>query len=136
MKIQWSWPVAVVGASAAYLTYAVTRKPPPLQPSSTISGTTLTLISDRPVPVITGTTYYGRGDVGWPVSMLVSASAITSKLQSMGFSNVAAYTSTSDLPADWPSDQRTGNVFASATYTGAPTTIALPSQVAAVWTYS
>lgn len=137
--MKWNWPVAIFGTSVAALTYAVVRKPTAPLPDATpppADGTTFTLISDRPVPVTTGTTYYGSGDVGWPASMLVTVSAITSKLQSMGFSNVAAFTDPATLPTDRPADQRTGNAFASGTYTGAPQNITLPSQVTAVWTYT
>jgi len=101
------------------------------------TAATLQVIAQRPIVAKPGSTYYGRADVGWPLSIAVTASAVTSKLTSMGFTNVAAYTDPSALPASWPADQRSGNVFASGTYSGsAPTAITLPSQVEEVWTYT
>lgn len=130
--------LAVGGAGAAWL---LLRK----GSASAVAGggaapptaATLQVIAQRPVVAKPGVTYYGRADVGWPLSIAVSASAVANKLRSMGFTNVAAYTDASSLPASWPADQRTGNVFASGTYNGtAATAITLPSQVQEVWTYA
>lgn len=129
----------LIGAGIATALYLLTRKSSPsfqgtavLPPPSAV----LKPIVARPVPAQTGVTYYGRGSVGWPISMLVTTSAVVNKLHAMGFTDVAAYTDSSSLPASWPADQRDGNVFASGTYTGAPKDVTLPSQVQAVWTYS
>lgn len=137
----WTKKRVLLAAGGAGLAWLLLRRGSP----STTAGSgsappaqaTLQVITQRPVVAKPGATYYGRADVGWPLSMAVSASAVASKLRAMGFTNVAAYTDASSLPASWPADQRTGNVFASGTYAGTQmTAINLPSQVQEVWTYA
>src|SRR6185369_16246025 len=54
-----------------------------------------------------GTTYHARARVDAP-SFLVSKNAIAERLEDEGFSAVSVAKDLSELPADWPQDQRTG----------------------------
>ncbi len=91
-------------------------------------------VTERPVQLQSGVTYFGRGDVGWPLSMAVTKSAVANKLNSLGFTNIAVYIDPSELPASWPNSEREGNVFAQATYSASsPVTFTPPSQIVSIW---
>lgn len=129
--------VLLIGGAGAYLTYLIMRPDPSDDtpaPSTPTPG--LTYVTGRPAPLIPGTTYYGRAQIGWPTSMLVTSSAVQSKLASEGFTDITVWTSASDLPSTWPAGETTGNLFVQATYpaTATATTMAVPSQVIDIWT--
>jgi hypothetical protein len=138
-KLFWKtpWGIATIGGGAFLFYEVFVKSSPPPALSQNDLPPTVNLITARPVPVTPGTVYYGVASVSWPLSALVSASKIVSKLQSMGFSDITVATSSSQLPVSWPANARTGDYFVTATYAGsAPTTIAVPGQVSAVWTMS
>jgi len=123
--VWWALGAVTAGALVAVVKGAASQPAPP-------SG--LTYITARPAPLVPGTTYYARADVGFPLSLFVTADAVQNKLASMGFSNIIATTDASALPASWPASERAGNLFVEATYSGPATTMAVPSQVLAAWT--
>jgi hypothetical protein len=124
----------VVGGAGAYLAYVILRSDPADIPYVPTPG--LNYVAARPAPLVPGTTYFGRASISWPLSMLVTASTVKSKLTSEGFTNITVWTDASDLPASWPAGERVGDIFVQATYpTGATaTTMAVPSQVTSIWT--
>jgi hypothetical protein len=129
------WGIATIGGGAFVFYELFMKSSPPAPLNQSDLPPTVNLITARPVPVTPGTVYYGVASVSWPLSALVSASKIVSKLTSMGFSNISVMTSSSQLPVSWPANARTGDYFVTATYAGsAPTTISVPGQVSAVWT--
>jgi hypothetical protein len=126
---------AVVGGAGAYLAYLVFKSDPDDNYAPTAG---LMYISARPAPLVPGTTYFGRASVSWPLSIVVTKSAVQSKLASEGFTNIQVWTDASDLPASWPEGERVGDLFVQATYPigAAPTTMVVPSQVTSIWTGS
>ena len=106
---------------------------PPLQLGPSADGPNY--ITDRPVTPVPGTTYFGNvGSLGL-LGALVSVSAVQSALAGKRFTNVQVYTDPSQLPASWPSLNRTGSMFVQATYSGAAgVPVSIPSQVIGVWT--
>lgn len=86
-----------------------------------------------------GTTYRARARVDAP-SFLVSKSAIASALEDEGFSGVTAFKDVSELPADWPQDQRAAlggftsfTAFIEATWPKPDETKVIPKEVIAAW---
>lgn len=117
--------------------YLIVRPDPPDNsgvPATPTPG--LTYVTDRPAPLVPGTTYYGRADVAWPLSVVVTKSAVQSKLEGEGFTNITVWTDSADLPANWPAGERVGDIFVQATYptTASVTSMAVPSQVQSIWT--
>ena len=124
---------AVVGGAGAYVAYLVLKSDP--NDTNYVPTVGLQYVLARPAPLVPGTTYFGRASISWPLSMLVTASAVTSKLKSEGFTGIQVWTSASDLPASWPAGERDGDIFVEATYpaTAVATTMAVPSQVTSIW---
>lgn len=100
-----------------------------------------------PTPVLTGTrvflhqgtTYRARARVDAP-SFLVTKNAIASALEDEGFASVVVYKDASDLPPDWPQDQRSEiggfvsfTAFIEAFWPKPDEARAIPEQVIAAW---
>jgi len=87
----------------------------------------------------TGTTYRARARVDAP-SFLVTKGMISSALEDEGFSGVSVFKDLSELPADWPQDQRGGpsgftmfTAYVEATWPRPDETRKIPEQVIAAW---
>jgi len=88
-----------------------------------------------------GTTYRARARVDAP-SFLVSKGMISSRLEDEGFANVVVYKDPTELPADWPQDERATvggftsfTAFIEAAWPKPDEARAVPEQVIAAWVH-
>lgn len=95
---------------------------------------TIAHVDARPVALEPGARYFGRASISWPLSMLVTSARVIDKLKAEGFENILVIEDAKELPPDWPSAERGGDLFVAATYRGAARTMAVPSQIVSVWT--
>jgi hypothetical protein len=125
----WVWAGVGLALTSGVLVALVSRSRAPVAPPAG-----LRYVTGRPAPLVPGTTYYARAALGLPLSLFVTADAVQNKLAGMGFSSIIATTDAAALPASWPLSERVGSLFVEATYSGPSTTMAVPSQVLAIWT--
>ncbi len=88
----------------------------------------------RPIELEPGTTYRARASIAWPLSMLVTHSAVVSKLTDLGFTDILVVFDAKELPDSWPVSERGGDLFVTATYNGPKKLMEVPSQLLSVWT--
>lgn len=69
--------------------------------------------------------WLGTADIGFPKSLLVSASLIKAAMQEQGFTQVSVFT---EAPKDWPISKN-GNYFVQALWEGPPKIFKVPSEV-------
>lgn len=91
-------------------------------------------LDNRPIELQPGTTYRARASIAWPLSMLVTHDAVTSKLTDLGFTDIIVVFDAKALPDSWPVSERGGDLFVTATYNGPAKPMAVPSQLLSVWT--
>jgi hypothetical protein len=99
------------------------------------------VLSGARVLIHQGTTYRARARVDAP-SFLVTKSAIASALEDEGFAPVSVFKDISELPADWPQDQRLAlggfasfTAFIEATWPKPDEARPIPEQVIAAWVH-
>jgi hypothetical protein len=98
------------------------------------------VITGPNVPLLKGATYRARLRLSGAEGIFGTAGAVRSKFEDLGFSSVSTWGKESELPADWPDDQRSTEAhdldtsfYLEGTWNKPNDSLPRPSQILAVW---